>query len=165
MRRKVYTPEMAVPDNQLLSDLADLEVKSREAAFSLLTINHLTLNKEDAVTEIVNQLFCFVGIAPALRNFLTATPGPPLFSREQVETLSKYIALSRSVLRKINAAVREANDWFGPSSTRNPLEAPPSFCYRTELSRGQKSLSTMFVDVVVMISVARAEHLLRFGSL
>ena len=159
----MYIPEMAALDNQLLSDLADFEVKGREAAFSLFTINHLTLNKEDAVTEIVNQLFCFVGIVPALRNFLTTTPGSPLFNREQVETLSQYFASCRSVLRKIDAAVREADEWFGPSSTQNPLEAPASFCYRSELSDGQKLLSAIFVDVVVMISVARVEHLSRPG--
>ena len=156
---------MAALDNQLLSDLADFEVKGREAAFSLFTINHLTLSKEEAVPEIVTQLFCFVGVVPALRNFLTATPGFPLFSREQIETLSKSFASCRSVLRKIDAAVREADEWFGPSSTRNPLEAPASFCYGSELSDGQKSLSTMFVDVVTMISVARAEHLSRSGFL
>jgi len=161
----VYIPKMAVPNNQLLSDLADLEVKGRKAAFSLFTINHLTRSKEDAATEIVNHLFCFVGIAPALRNLLTATPGSPLFSREQFETLSKYIASCHSVLRKIDAAVREADDWFGPFSTRDPLKAPANFCYRSELSDGQKSLSMMFVDVLVMMSVARAEHLSRFGFL
>jgi hypothetical protein len=161
----VYIPEMAVQNNQLLSDLTDLEVKGREAAFSLFTINHFTRSKEDSAPEIVNQLFCFVGIAPALRNLLTVTPGSPLFSREQFETLSSYIASCHSVLRKIDAAVREADDWFGPFSTRDPLEAPASFCYPSELSDGQKSLSMMFVDVLVMMSVARAEHLSRFGFL
>lgn len=168
MRRKVVLAEMAVPNNhhaRVLDGIADLEVRGREAAFSLFTINHLTSAQEAAVTDIVNCLFCVVGAVPALRNLLLVTPDAPLLSHKQVEILSERIASCHSILRKIDVAVREADDWLGPVTSRDPVEAPTSFYPQGELRDAWETVSACFHDMVVAITAARAEHLSRFGFL
>ena len=166
MLRKVELPEMAATDHlaQLLGDIADLEVKGKEAAFSFFTINHLTSTRESAVTGIIHKLFAIVGVIPALRNLLT-TPDSPLLSPKQLETLSQHITSCHSILTKVEAAVREADDWVGPYSSKNRAEAPKSFYPRGELNDAKSIVTTCFHDMVVVISAARAEHLARFGYL
>jgi hypothetical protein len=165
MRRKVHVPEMAVPYGELLSDLADLEVKGREAAFSLFAINRLTLNEESAAAEIVKQLFCIVGVIPTLRDLLAVTPDVPLFNVKQVGALLNYSASCRPILNRIDVAVRESEDWFRPFSSRTPLQSSASFYSQSVLSDAQNMLSTVFVHMALMISAAKAEHPSRLGVL
>ncbi|KAF2786935.1 hypothetical protein K505DRAFT_329993, partial [Melanomma pulvis-pyrius CBS 109.77] len=161
---------MAVPNDhhvRVLESIADLEVRGREAAFSLFTINHFTSLQEVAVTDIVNCLFCVVGAVPALRNLLLVTPDAPLLSRRQVDILSERIASCHSILRKIAVCVREADDWLGPVTSTDPAEAPPSFYPypQGELRDARETVGACFRDMVVAITTARAEHLSRFGFL
>jgi hypothetical protein len=96
---------------------------------------------------------------------LAVTPDVPLFNVKQVGALLNYSASCRPILGRIDAAVRESEDWFTPFSSRTPLQASASFYSQSVLSDAQNILSTVFVHMALMISTAKAEHLSRFSVL
>ena len=160
---------MAIPANLAQSWLTNaidhFGTKGAEAAFALYTINHLSSEQDTTVAAVVKQLFCVVGLVPTLRSLVLVAPDAPLFSTQQMEVLFEHVASCSSVVRAIDAAVREADKWIKPFFSKMAAEAPASLSPQADLQHALKTITACFHHMTVAIATARAEQFSRSGSL
>ncbi|KAF2263225.1 hypothetical protein CC78DRAFT_288513 [Lojkania enalia] len=109
MRRKVELPEMAITTHraQLLADTPQVVERAWNAAFLLLTSNHVTSNQSCIVTSLVNKLLSIVALLPTLKDLVDFDPD--LVNAGEVDYLLSSLTLCRSILATVESAERHSD--------------------------------------------------------
>lgn len=146
-----------------LLDLSKLEVTAKEAAFTLIALNHVEACQGSDLAQVIDNLFAIAGLLPALRKLLTIHPPFPVVTPKQIRLLSQHIASCQLVIVGITQGIRDVAQHIHIFSKNDPRTKEAFFPHG--LQNAQSVLGACFRDIVIVIAAARATHLDRSGPL